>query len=189
MTPVYTQPFDELNNLRTELVRLKPLLEAEETREDATEELYELLWVLYGTAYLNGVNEANTQLCGVAEASPQRFVEQALKPIAGKTFADRIDEYSQTADIEAIYRVADTDSHRLYVEGELDTAIADGAKVKTWHTMEDFRVRDTHDYLEGVTVGIDDVFATYTGAETYYPGEFGIAEEDVNCRCWLTFDY
>lgn len=189
MTPVYTQPFDELNNLRTELVRLKPLLEDEETREDATEELYELLWVLYGTAYLNGVNEANTQLGGAAEASPQRFVEQALKPIAGKTFADRIDEYSQTADIEAIYRVADTDSHRLYVEGELDTAIADGAKAKTWHTMEDFRVRDSHDYLEGVTVGIDDVFATYAGAETYYPGEFGIAEEDVNCRCWLTFDY
>lgn len=189
MMPVYTQPFDELNNLRTELVRLKPLLEVEETREDATEELYELLWVLYGTAYLNGVNEANTQLGGVAEASPERFVEQALKPIAGKTFADRIDEYSQTADIEAIYRVADTDSHRLYVEGELDTAIADGATTKTWHTMEDWRVRDSHYHLEGVTVGIDDVFSTYTGAETYYPGEFGIAEEDVNCRCWLTFDY
>lgn len=187
--PTYTMPFDELNNLQTQLVELRPRLAASETRSEALEELIELFWVLYAEAYLNGVNEANTQLNGVAEARPERFTEEALKPIAEKTFVDRLEEYAKTADIASIYRVADTDSHRLYVTGELDAAIENGAATKTWHTMEDERVRDTHWPLEGVTVGINDVFATWDGDEAYEPGGFGLPQNNCNCRCWLTFDY
>lgn len=187
--PTYTMPFDELNELRTELVRLQPLLMDAETRDEATEELIELLWVLYGTAYLDGTNEANEQLGGAAEPSPERFTEQAMKPIEDKTFIDRVTEYAETADIESIYRVADTDAHRLYVGGELDAAIENGAATKTWNTMEDFAVRDTHQYLEGVTVGIDEYFATYDGDEALAPGDFTLAENNCRCRCWLTFDY
>ena len=53
--------------------------------------------------------------------------------------------------------------------------------------MLDDRVRDTHDYLEGVEVGLDDEFYTYLGNKAMFPGQFGVAEEDVNCRCWVTF--
>ena len=189
--PSFEQPFDELNNLRTFLEEIQPFLlsTVEEERQEAEDALMEELWVLYGTAYLQGVNEANTQLNGSAEADPDRFMEQAMKEIEGKTFVDRVEEYAPSGDIEAIYRVADTDAHRLYVGGELDTAIANGAATKTWSTMEDWRVRDTHFYLESETVGIDDYFVTYDGDEAQMPGDFTLAENNVNCRCWLTFDY
>ena len=145
--------------------------------------------MLYASAYLQGVNEANAQLQGDAEAVPEKFNEAALKPVADKTFVERIEEYAPEGDIESIFRVADTDAHRLYVQGELDTAIANGASTKTWNTMEDFRVRDSHFPLEGTTVGIDDYFVTYDGDEAQMPGDFTLAENNVNCRCWLTFNY
>ena len=189
--PTYTMPFDELNNLRTFLSEIQPfLLSTEESERQAAEDaLMEELWALYGTAYLNGVREANVQLEGSVEASADRFTEQALKVVAGKNFIDRVEEYAPAGDIEAIYRVADTDAHRLYVSGELDAAIENGASEKTWHTMEDWRVRETHDPLEGIKVGINDYFVTFDGDEAQMPGDFTLAENNVNCRCWLTFDY
>jgi uncharacterized protein with gpF-like domain len=53
--------------------------------------------------------------------------------------------------------------------------------------MLDPRVRDSHDYLEGVTVSMDSEFFTYNGNHTYYPCQFGVPEEDINCRCWLEY--
>ena len=54
---------------------------------------------------------------------------------------------------------------------------------KTWKSMKDDKVRDTHDYLDGMTVGFDEDFYTYNGDHAKYPGLFGVPEEDVNCRC------
>jgi hypothetical protein len=34
------------------------------------------------------------------------------------------------------------------------------------------------------TVNLGDPFTSpLSGAETFYPGDFGVAEEDINCRC------
>jgi hypothetical protein len=52
--------------------------------------------------------------------------------------------------------------------------------------MKDDRVRDPHVYMEGMTVGLDDEFYTYTGDTTKYPGGFGVPELDINCRCYIT---
>ena len=59
--------------------------------------------------------------------------------------------------------------------------------MKTWGTMLDDRVRDTHEYLEGVTIPIEAEFYSFRGGSTLYPGQWGIPEEDCNCRCYLTF--
>lgn len=53
--------------------------------------------------------------------------------------------------------------------------------------MEDDKVRDTHDYLEGMSVGIDEEFYTYDGDHALYPGGFENAQNNVNCRCFLTY--
>ena len=47
--------------------------------------------------------------------------------------------------------------------------------------------RDTHTYLDGVVAPIDGEFYSFMGGSTQYPGQWGIAEEDVNCLCWLTY--
>ena len=84
-------------------------------------------------------------------------------------------------------RIADTEMHRIANTAALDTAKRAGARSKTWVTMADERVRDTHSYLESETVGIDEDFYTYDGDHASAPGLFELAENNVNCRCELLF--
>jgi hypothetical protein len=51
----------------------------------------------------------------------------------------------------------------------------------------DNRVRDTHFYLEGMTVDINDKFYTYDGDSAYRPGGFEKAENNCGCRCLLMY--
>ena len=105
--------------------------------------------------------------------------------IDGKTFRDRI---TPDKTCEEVLRVIETESHRDYNAGVYDAAkeSGNGNLRKKWVTMNDDRVRDTHDYLSGMEVGLDDLFYTYTGASALYPGGFGSPEEDCNCRCAIT---
>lgn len=105
--------------------------------------------------------------------------------IAGETFRDRVLD-ADTA--EEVLRIIDTEAHRDFNTGAFNCAKAsgkDGLK-KRWETMQDDRVRDAHDYLQGVTVGLDDLFYTYTGDSALYPGGFGVPELDINCRCSIS---
>lgn len=105
--------------------------------------------------------------------------------IGGKTFRDRI-----TDDItpEEVQRIIDTEAHRDYNTGIFDAATVSGKDGirKRWNTMKDNRVRDPHAYMEGLEVGLQDRFYTYTGDSAMYPGGFGTPELDVNCRCFIT---
>lgn len=64
-----------------------------------------------------------------------------------------------------------------------------GARVveKVWATMEDERVRTTHEFLDGVGVPLDTLFFTIDNDSARYPGDFTKAENNVNCRCWLNY--
>lgn len=53
---------------------------------------------------------------------------------------------------------------------------------KQWVSTLDKRTRDTHQELDGKVVGIDEYFEV-RGLKTLQPNMFGIAEEDINCRC------
>lgn len=107
--------------------------------------------------------------------------------IDGKTFKDRITEESTVDDV---IRIIDTESHRDYNTGVFDAAKSSGelGLMKRWNTMADDKVRDPHAYMEGMTVGLDDFFYTYTGDTTLYPGGFGVPELDINCRCWVSIE-
>ena len=109
-------------------------------------------------------------------------LETVNMEIAGQTFRDRILN-EDTA--EEILRVIDTEAHRDYNAGAYNAAKASGRDGlrKKWVTMNDDRVRDTHDYLEGMEVGIDDRFFTYDGDSAMYPGDFDDPANNVNCRC------
>ena len=88
---------------------------------------------------------------------------------------------------DAIRRIAETEAHRIANAGAFETAKAAGATEKQWHCMMLPTSRDTHVYLDGVKAPIDGEFYSFAGGSTKYPGQWGIAEEDVNCLCWLTF--
>jgi len=55
---------------------------------------------------------------------------------------------------------------------------------KKWHATLDARVRDNHRKLHNKTVGIREVFKI-RGRSAQAPGQFGVAAEDVNCRCTI----
>ena len=54
---------------------------------------------------------------------------------------------------------------------------------KNWYTVMDDKVRETHRYLEGASVSLDEEFWTFDGDHAAYPGGFTKAENNVNCRC------
>lgn len=60
--------------------------------------------------------------------------------------------------------------------------------VKTWKTMRDGAVRDTHSPMNGVTIEIDQDFDLPSGAKAKAPKQSGVASEDINCRCYASYD-
>lgn len=179
--------FDELNVLRSHLEEMAiEVLPDGVGRLDGDEVEDALLdYLIY--AYSFGVDEANEQLNGKAKVNTSELRETLYRKIEDKTFADRVKEYSKTGDIEKIMRVATTEANRNANAGAFNTAKKLGAVYKVWNTMKDPKVRDTHDYLEGMKVKLDEEFYTYNGDHTFYPCQFGVPEEDVNCRCFVIY--
>lgn len=93
--------------------------------------------------------------------------------------------------VNDLSRLAETEAHRVLNEAILDSALEyaknnpEKTVTKTWATMLDDRVRETHDYLEGVTVPVDARFYTFDGDSAMAPGGFSKPQNSINCRCIL----
>jgi DNA-binding ferritin-like protein (Dps family) len=152
--------------------------------EDIIDELLDLFLL----AYAMGNSVTNGNLSSDYAPSVDDVMKVVDAKVAGKTWRERVEDYFANGGTgEDIARIADTETHRIANTAALDTAKKAGATSKTWVTMMDDRVRDTHDYLEGETVGINDDFYTYDGDHASAPGLFELAENNVNCRCELLF--
>ena len=85
-------------------------------------------------------------------------------------------------------RIARTEGHRVRMESHMQSmhkAKEKGADVvKQWDSTLDGRTRPTHRALDGEIRELDGKFKS-NGNEAYYPGGFGVAKEDINCRCVL----
>lgn len=92
------------------------------------------------------------------------------------------------ATLNQAYRITRTESHRIHEEVKFKTinkAKDKGADVvKQWDASIDKRTRSSHIALDGQLRELDQPFKSpTTGHTTMYPGGFGIASEDINCRC------
>lgn len=179
-------PFDELNALSANITARfnGTTLNRAEDEEDIIDELLDLFLLAYAQG--NEVTNANLE----SDWTPTyRDVMRVVdEEVAGKTWRERVEDYFANGGTGAdIVRIAETEAHRIANTAALETARRGGAKTKTWVTMLDDKVRETHDYLEGVTVGIDDDFITFDGDKASAPGLFALAENNVNCRCELIF--
>lgn len=82
---------------------------------------------------------------------------------------------------------AEEESNTFWNAYEYEYALKEGYTQKTWHTMEDARVRLTHIPKNGKTIGIRDYFI-FERCKMLYPRDpNGTPEEIVKCRCWLTY--
>ena len=181
-------PLDELNRMDSEIRERfgKESLQKRDKREK--EDIIDELLDLFLLAYAMGNSVTNDNLSSDYAPSVDDVMKVVDAKVAGKTWRERVEDYFANGGTgEDIARIADTEMHRIANTAALDTAKYAGAKSKTWVTMLDDRVRDTHDYLEGETVGINDDFYTYDGDHASAPGLFELAENNVNCRCELLF--
>ena len=84
------------------------------------------------------------------------------------------------------YTIARTEGHRITNEAAYDAqkrAKEKGAdSVKKWSAALDKRTRPHHARLDGQIKEIDEPFEI-DGLKAMYPGGFGVAAEDINCRC------
>lgn len=185
--------FDELDGF-IHGFRTRHFAHSEPKAAQEEEDIIDELLDLYLTAFYEGSKQAAEELLIDIKPDVQDAQRAIWKKIDGKDFSDRVREYlkgemgeTKGTPEEAILRVAETDYVRIFNEGGLSTAKRGGASTKTWNTMEDMKVRDTHAILEGAQAPIDGYFYTYTGERALAPGQFGSAAEDCGCRCFLTF--
>ncbi len=83
-------------------------------------------------------------------------------------------------------RIARTEGHRIQNQAQWDTinkAKAKGADiVKQWDSTLDRKTRASHRRLDGQIRELNEPFEV-DGHKAMYPGGFGIAKEDIHCRC------
>lgn len=179
-------PFDELNSFRASLPQL--FENGRIKSEKDLDSLLDMLEDLFLLAYANGVEGTNEALSSNIYPSLDDVMRVVDKKVEGKTWRERVKDYYANGGTEAdIMRIAETEAHRDSNAGAYETAKAAGATEKVWHCMMLPTSRDTHIYLDGVTAPLDGEFYSFKGGSTKYPGQWGIAEEDVNCLCWLSF--
>lgn len=178
-------PFDELNKFPSYLSeRLNGKVLSQEGYEDIIDEMLDLFLLSFALA-----NEVtNESLSSDWEPTLDDVMEIVDKKVAGKTWRERVKEYCENGgSVEDIVRIVETEAHRIANESALETANHGGATSKTWLTMMDDKVRDTHYPLEGQTIPLDAEFYTWDGDRATAPGLFEKAENNVNCRCELRF--
>lgn len=182
------QRFDEISNIETALREidleaktqgLKPQIDPSKCEDDILDILI-IAWVM-------GNSDANEALGDRIRVDTDAMRRSIYRRIEGRDFADRMREHIDDGDIEALITLIETETAHAYNDGVYVTGINSGRPLmKKWNTQLDDRVRDTHDYLEGMTIPIDAEFYTYDGDHAPYPSQFESASNNVNCRCYIT---
>ena len=168
-----------------------------EQKQRAVDVVWDFLEYCYVLGYRTATEEVGTLADDVKPFLPNDYddldgsqkaeADKALyKKFDNKDFRDRVSQYAELGNASDIIRVVETDGNRIYNTGGLN-AVKGKVKFKTWNTMGDDKVRDTHDYLAGITVPVEDKFVTYDGDEADAPCGFNNVENNARCRCWLTF--
>lgn len=139
-------------------------------------------------AYILGIEHASIMLGYDLTADASNMEKAIYFTIEGKDFRDRVVDHLMNKDLQGLQTLVESEFHRVY-----NVAVQDGAMQfiskgnlgvsKTWQTVGDEKVRDTHAYMEGQRVDLEDEFYSYDGDHASYPGGFRKAKNNVNCRC------
>lgn len=101
--------------------------------------------------------------------------------------AKRVNRVFDTATSNRSKVIARTETVRAANFGSLEAMAQSGVENKEWLSSRDNVVRDSHKPgigLDGTVIPIKSNFKSpITGAEGPHPGELGLAEDDIQCRC------
>lgn len=177
---------DEFENILAEMYYSYP-----EVSEDIIDRLREQYWDVLAATGL--VMMPETIGAGFASAvfdadrpQEQRFYDHVGRFSAeavGTTVEHKEDPYYYSSDRAIL--MAENESSFIYGTDEFFDAVAEGYTHKTWLTMGDNKVRDSHSEVDGETLPIEEPFLV-GGSVMMCPQDDSMgagAEELVNCRC------
>lgn len=188
----YLAEFDEIETLGSSIY--KEYIQGNLKENEAIEQLENTFLYAYFQGLRIGCEDLDVDEADIAffeDIFKQSYNAELVinKYLGGKTWKERLIDHLENLDGEySIKKLAITEFHRDVNEGIRDLGEVfenvKGQKVyKKWETMQDDKVRDSHSYLQGVKVKLNEDFYTYTGEHAPFPGMFGSPEEDCNCRC------
>lgn len=132
--------------------------------------------------------EKNSTLLGVVNATTtEALLASLVTGVAENEAVDdliaRIDKiFADAADIRA-GTIGITEATAVTGFGSQAASELAGFTEKEWLTSQDQNVRDTHRSLSHQKVATSGKFKSSSGATALHPGAFGVAKEDINCRC------
>ena len=113
---------------------------------------------------------------GISQNYSYQQMATLIKRASGNTYKNSV-------------RIARTEGHRINNEATYNAqmkAKSKGAQImKQWDATLDMKTRPEHQYLDNQLVEVDKPFKDSEGNEAMYPGGFGIARLDINCRCTM----
>lgn len=122
----------------------------------------------------------------LAKAATTEIVNGLFSGESYAQISKRLSDYTE-ADYKRALRIVQTESGRVRSETtQIGYQKAEKLGVgmqKRWLATLDGKTRHDHRYLDGQTVDVDEDFHDSGGHTASGPRLFGIAREDVNCRC------
>lgn len=189
-------PIDALNELSVKLRESEYVDGNGKKRSRYTkEEIEDFIEDFLIYTFVMGQTACNDDL-GTDVTLDTEVLEDVLNERVGedkKNWRIRVDEHIDDGEgVEPVIVVADSEMTRVF--NETGDKTAEKVKktlrkniLKKWQTMEDNRVRISHDLLNGTEIPLNDYFTAFDGDSALYPGGFLTADNNANCRCFLTY--
>ena len=112
---------------------------------------------------------------GISQSYSYEKMAQMIKRASGNSYSNSV-------------KIARTEGHRITNEATYNAQVkakSKGAQImKEWDSTLDAKTRPEHQFLDGQLVDVDKPFSV-DGYEAMYPGGFGVASMDINCRCCI----
>ena len=117
----------------------------------------------------------------------EEYVDNLTKSIIDTTVKNQEDEWFLSNDRAVL--IAENESNTGFNYDEYRQAVLEGKTRKQWKTEGDSKVRRSHKEVDGVTIGIDELFSVGSSLMRY-PKDISMGagmEEVANCRCTIKY--
>lgn len=117
----------------------------------------------------------------------EEYVDNLTKSIIDTTVKNQEDEWFLSNDRAML--IAENESNTGFNYDEYRQAVLEGKTRKRWKTEGDSKVRRSHKEVDGVTIGIDELFSVGSSLMRY-PKDISMGagmEEVANCRCTIKY--
>lgn len=140
-------------------------------------------------SYINDIRNEYIRICDRYDLIPNMaHIDRLAETIVDNTLQNIDTEYYTS--IGRSINIAECETNNSANYDDLQDAINNGYTQKTWVTMRDNKVRETHVVLDGVTIGIDELFQV-GDAQMRFPCDeeyaFDSPQEINNCRCCILY--